>query len=313
MTPAASPLVSVVVPTWNGQRFIAETLTSILGQTHPTLEVIVVDDGSSDDTVAVVKAVRDPRIRLVQRRNGGVASARNAGVAQARGGFFAFSDQDDVWHPRKLEWQLRSLLERPAGWMSCTGYRFWHVDAHGHYPDPAGLLSDRDGLALTEHLSGWVYHQMLLESHVLTSTALLRRDDAIAIGDWDVSLEYGEDWDYWLRASRITQFAMLKAPLVAYRQSPNQGSKRPRAENWSEKVLQRAIARWGMQGPDGRSPSPREFRRRRAIDWNGFGGQHLAAGNVAQARRAAREAVTLNPWSRGNWQLLLRSWLARGR
>lgn len=308
-----NPFISVVVPTWNGRRFIMDTLKSILDQTHRGLEVIVVDDESSDGTVALVTAFSDPRVRVIQQRNGGVSSARNVGVAQAHGSFIAFSDQDDIWHPRKLELQLQALAERPAGWLSCTAFRFWLPDKTGAYPDPQRLLGDQSGSELEQSLSGWAYHQMLLESHVLTSSALLRRDDALAIGQWDTSLEYGEDWDYWLRASRITQFATLKAPLVAYRQNPHQGSRKPRTENWSEKVLQKAIDQWGLCGPDGRAPDPREFRRRRAIDWNGFSAQHLAAGNRQRALNAAWKAVSLAPLNRGNWQLLIRAWIARDR
>lgn len=311
VTLTSRPLVSVVVPTHNGQRFIVDTLASLLAQTHSQLEILVVDDGSTDATPDLVGKIRDARLKQLSQPNGGVSSARNAGTAQAQGAFIAFCDQDDIWHPRKLELQLAALAAMPEAGVSCTGYRFWHPSVHGQYPEPDSLLSDANGSSLDQAQSGWVYHLMLLESCVLTSTALVHRQQAKVIGEWDTVLEYGEDWDFWLRASRLTQFAFLAAPLVAYRQNISQGSRKPRSQNWSEKVLQRAINRWGMAGPDGRSPDPRAFRRRRAIDWQGFGAQHLSNGNTQLARTALWKAIQLDPINRGHWQLLARTWMPR--
>ena len=306
MTP---PEVSVVVPLHEGRAFIAQTLRSLLTQSAGDIEVLVIDDGSQDGGDALCAAADDPRVSLVRQPRQGVAAARNHGMHLARGAFIAFCDQDDVWHPRKLERQLGALARDPDAGLCCTGYRVWHAGADGLHGDPALLLADDADARLDPALSGWVYHQMLLESCVLTSSALIRRELAAALGDWDTGLEYGEDWDYWLRASRLTRFAFLAAPMVAYRQSARQGSRQPRDENWSERVLQRAIARWGMSGPDGRRPDPQVFRRRRAIDWQGHGAQHLQAGNRSVALRALWRAVRLDPVNRGHWQLIARACL----
>jgi glycosyltransferase involved in cell wall biosynthesis len=304
-----APQVSVVVPLHQGRPFIGQTLRSLLTQSLAAIEVLVIDDGSSDGGDALCAAIDDPRVRLVRQARQGVAAARNHGMRLARGAFIAFCDQDDVWHPRKLERQLAALARTPDSGLCCTGYRFWHPGADGQHADPAGLLADDAQARLDPALSGWVYHQMLLESCVLTSSALIRRELAAALGDWDTRLDYGEDWDYWLRASRLTRFAFLAAPMVAYRQSARQGSRQPRAENWSERVLQQAIARWGMSGPDGSRPDPRAFRRRRAIDWQGHGAQHLQAGNRSVALRALWRAVRLDPANRAHWQLIARACL----
>ncbi|MGB3294833.1 MAG: glycosyltransferase family 2 protein, partial [Phormidesmis sp.] len=107
--PAASddalPLVSVIVPTYNAEAFIAKTLASVLAQTYRHLEVLVVDDGSSDRTPSIVKAMAEqyPRITLLQQPNGGVAIARNAGIKKAQGEFIAPIDADDLWHPEMIE------------------------------------------------------------------------------------------------------------------------------------------------------------------------------------------------------------------
>jgi glycosyltransferase involved in cell wall biosynthesis len=118
-------LVSVVVPVYNGAAYLAEALDSILGQTYRTVEVIVVDDGSTDRTAQVLDAYAG-HIRRRWQANQGPARALNAAVAEAQGDFLAFLDADDVWHPRKLERQVARLQERPAAGYSLTWMEhFW--------------------------------------------------------------------------------------------------------------------------------------------------------------------------------------------
>src|SRR5215218_7122776 len=107
------PLVSVVIPAFNASKTLGETLKSVQQQTYDNLEILVVDDGSHDDTSTIVAAVGklDPRIHLLRQPNKGVASARNLGISKATGGFIAPIDADDLWHPTKLEKQMRMMLE----------------------------------------------------------------------------------------------------------------------------------------------------------------------------------------------------------
>src|ERR1043166_1854397 len=117
----AGPLVSVVLPTYNRAHTLARAVRSVLAQSHRHLEIVVVDDGSTDATVALVQklALEDPRVRLVQQANRGPAAARNTGVRQARGEFVAFQDSDDEWLVEKLERQL-AALERSPGSAMCV-------------------------------------------------------------------------------------------------------------------------------------------------------------------------------------------------
>src|SRR5262249_3226700 len=108
-----SPLVSVIVAAYNAERYIEETCLSVLGQTYTPLELVVVDDGSTDRTGAIVSALTasDPRVHLIHQTNSGVAAARNRAIAAARGEFIAPLDADDLWHSTKIERQVRRLQE----------------------------------------------------------------------------------------------------------------------------------------------------------------------------------------------------------
>mgnify|MGYP001146457269 FL=1 len=106
-------LVSVVIPAYNAELYIKHAIDSILCQSHSDLEVIIVNDGSTDNTQAIVMSFTDPRVRLVNKTNGGMSSARNAGVDQAKGEYLAFLDADDYWMPDKLEKQISLLNKKP--------------------------------------------------------------------------------------------------------------------------------------------------------------------------------------------------------
>src|SRR5712692_4293853 len=109
MTLDSSPTVSVVIPVYNGERYLAEAISSVLDQTYKNFELIVVDDGSTDQSAAVVRSFTDDRIRYLYQSNGGASKARNLGVAASRGTVIAFLDSDDVWLPHKLERQIDCL------------------------------------------------------------------------------------------------------------------------------------------------------------------------------------------------------------
>src|SRR3990172_11738749 len=107
------PLVSVIIPTYNGSRFIRETIQSVIGQSYSKIEIIVIDDGSTDDTSLVVKSITDQRITYIQQKNAGVSTARNHGITVSKGDYIAFLDHDDVWLPCKLEKQLSLFEQNP--------------------------------------------------------------------------------------------------------------------------------------------------------------------------------------------------------
>ncbi|WP_176084634.1 glycosyltransferase family 2 protein [Martelella sp. HB161492] len=129
-----NPAASIIVPAYNAATTIRETLDSLLDQTFADFEIIVVDDGSSDSTVAIVKGYADPRLRLISQSNRGLAGAHNTGIAAARGAYVGFCDADDLWLPEKLELHIRHLQDRPDVGISFSGSRM--IDRNGK---PVGL------------------------------------------------------------------------------------------------------------------------------------------------------------------------------
>ncbi|MBD3561856.1 glycosyltransferase family 2 protein, partial [Planktothrix sp. FACHB-1355] len=108
------PKVSVVIPAYNAMRYLPATLDSVFNQTYTDLEILIIDDGSKDETVEWVAQITDPRVQLISQQNKGVSEARNAGIANARGEYIALLDADDLWEPTKLEKQVRCLEDNPA-------------------------------------------------------------------------------------------------------------------------------------------------------------------------------------------------------
>ena len=208
------PEVSVIVPVHDGADTLNETLEAILTQTHASLEVVVVDDGSTDDTPERLRAFaeRDPRVRVIARSNAGVVAARTAGIDEARADIIAFCDHDDVWSPDKLERQL-PLLE-PGTLVTCDVV---YVDAASGRP--LGTFADLDREP-ERRARRWVdpLPEILAQNFVATPTVLLHRGDLEAAGGF--RSDFGdavEDWDLWIRCAERLRFACAEGVEVRVR------------------------------------------------------------------------------------------------
>jgi glycosyltransferase involved in cell wall biosynthesis len=201
-----APEVSVVVPTHDRSRLLALTLRSVLWQREVDLEVVVVDDGSADDTAEVVAGLADPRVRLVRHATPqGVSAARNRGAAEARGAWVAFLDDDDLWAPDKLARQLDAA--RASG-------RTWAY---------AGAVSVDGGLSIVGGVPPPPPEQVVARLPRYNavpgggSNVVVRRDVLDRAGPFDTRLYNTEDWEMWLRLTHFGPPAWVSRPLMAYR------------------------------------------------------------------------------------------------
>lgn len=214
-SPERRPLVSAIVPAWNAERTIMETLNSISAQTYDNLEIVIIDDGSIDGTAELTRAfcAGEPRARLVSKENGGVISARNRGIAEANGEWIAPIDSDDLWHPSKIEKQVAAALAAPErpGFVYCW-YR--HIDEDGRIIG-SGPRWQFDGPAL---------RRCAYLNPVQNGSALLiSREAADAVGGYDPILraadaEGCEDVLVELQICRRYPIAAVPEHLVGYRQ-----------------------------------------------------------------------------------------------
>jgi GT2 family glycosyltransferase len=293
------PLVSVVIPAFNCALYLQETVESILAQQGVgELEVIVVNDGSTDTTAAMARAFGGV-VRVIDQVNAGVSTARNRGLRAARGAFVALVDHDDYWYPTKLAGQLAAFAQHPEVDVVFSDFRRWYADGPGAcFCVPAAFAHGAQPQGADPEFSGWIYHQMLLDSWVLTSTALVRAEVFSTTGCFDEALPFSEDWDFWLRVSRVHQFMKLREVTTLYRQHASQGSRRVRPVDYRTQLLEKACAQWGLASADGRSVSQRQFRRQLARYSTTFGLGHLkedTQSSRAIAARAFRKAWTLDP------------------
>ncbi len=250
----STPSVSVVIPAYNCAATIRETIASCFAQTLPGIEIIVVDDGSTDATAAVL-AEFGSSVRVIHQENRGLAAARNAGLSQARGDFIAWLDADDVAEPQRMEIQSRVLSRYPELVLLHTEFTAFGelitdtvapyspvyypvlratMPSHPFYQRLA-LPGDELETGLPSVLFGNVTAGLISGNFVHPPTIMLRRRDLEAIGPLDESLSSGCDYDFILRASRRGVFGYIDMPLLRYRISPAQMSGRfPAGETMME-------------------------------------------------------------------------------
>jgi len=212
MTDLKKPTVSVVIPTYNRARTVGQAIRSVLDQTFQDWELIIVDDGSSDETRSVVAGFRDLRLSFHRLdRNRGQSAARNHGISVARGVYVAFLDSDDLWYPEKLARDVETFEAggEAIGLVYCGKELY---DAGDHF------LGRRQPT-----LAGEVYHELLGGDFIGScSRVALRRTILERVGGFDDSLPSYEDWDLWIRVARVSKVAALPYYLVRRRLSGSQ-------------------------------------------------------------------------------------------
>ena len=198
------PRVTVVIPTYNRGPMVREAIESVLGQTYPSFELIVVDDGSTDDTMAQLGKYRS-RLRLFSQARKGVSAARNVGAGQARGSLLAFLDSDDLWRPTKLAFQA-DFMELHPEIAVCQTDEIWI--RNGVRVNPRAIHRKPEGDIFLPSLDLCL---------VSPSAVMMRRDLFMALGGFDEALPVCEDYDLWLRIAIDHQVALIPEPLVIKR------------------------------------------------------------------------------------------------
>ena len=206
--------VSIIIPAYNAAKTITDTLNSVLAQTYPKWEAVVVDDGSTDETGKIVRGFvrRDARFRLVKKRNGGEAAARNSGIAKARHDWLLFLDSDDWISPVYLERMTHELVSDPA--LDAVHCRYARVASDGtevvdHYSAPSGDL----------------FPTLARRAAFPIHACIVRRSLVEQVGKFDPSLRTSPDWDLWQRVARTgARFGAVPQVLAFYRMSPNGAS-----------------------------------------------------------------------------------------
>ncbi|MEN6627597.1 MAG: glycosyltransferase [Candidatus Sumerlaeia bacterium] len=207
-------MISIVMPCYNGARWMGEALASVAAQTRPDWEVVIVDDGSQDDSAGVARewAGRDGRIRFLQQANAGAAAARNAGVRASGGEYLVFLDCDDLLEPDFLQTMAAVLdADTSIGGCACEQTVMRTDGSTPVQPLPGG----GDRLTIDDILpcNGWAPHA------AMTRRAIFER-----IGGFNPTFRGSEDWDFWLRSLAVGNFAAVRRPLVRYRRHDRQTS-----------------------------------------------------------------------------------------
>lgn len=283
----AKPTVSVIIPSYNCEPYIAETINSVLNQSFKDIELIVVDDGSTDRTREIVASYAEP-VRLVTQENSGVCAARNHGIREAKGRFICLMDHDDYWYPHKLASQVDLLQTHPEVGVVYSAFVLWHRGADGLFPDTSTYDLGHEGT--DPDYSGWIYHQFLIDCWMLTSTAMFRAEVFERCGVFDESLPYSEDWDLWLRISQEYLFIKQTRTTTLYRQHPLQGNRKVRDIDYRTRLLESAVKKWGYCSRDGRCTREADFRRQLAGFHLSYGFSHLRAGNRMRGAHAFARA-----------------------
>jgi len=282
--------ISIIMPTYNGSKYVIETIESVLNQTFQNFELIIIDDGSTDNTVELISNL-SPKIRLICQENKGIAQARNTGLESASGEYIAFIDHDDIWHPEKLSLQVAYLENNQQVGVVYSSYIRWKSTKP--YPFEVKHIDSK----LDDELSGWIYHHLLLINRVLFTTALFRASICNKVGEFSSKLPPSDDWDYAVRASRVCKFAKISMSLALYRVHENQTSRKISSVNSEAEYRKIAISKYGLLSPNGEKVDKKSLKKRFFKNHFDFGYLHYhhPKGQKKLALSAFVKAIKYNP------------------
>jgi glycosyltransferase involved in cell wall biosynthesis len=200
--------ISIVIPAYNAELTILDTIKSVQKQTFSDWELIIINDGSTDKTLEIVSAIKDSRIEVFSYENKGLSVARNRGISRATADFIAFLDADDLWTPDKLELQLAALQKNPKAGVAYS----WTLNMN----ETGNIFHSGNNV----FFEGNVYGELLICNFIANgSNPLIRREAIESVGQFDPTLSSCEDWDYWFRLASNWDFTVVPKPQILYRHS----------------------------------------------------------------------------------------------
>jgi glycosyltransferase involved in cell wall biosynthesis len=239
---ADAPFVSVIIPVYNGEKYLSDTIKSVQDQTEQSWEIVAVNDGSTDRSLSVLEEIAgtDPsRFTVLSVENAGVSSARNSGIAAARGTYIAFLDQDDLWAPEKLERQIDMLEKDTRIGISFTNEAFI---------DDSGKMVTEKAIRLDSRHRGDVFETLLFDNFIPISSVMLRKDLLEKTGGFDPRYHLAEDYEFLLRATQAAPVDFIDEPLLLYRQHRDSGTAKKIGRLTAESCA--IIDFWRAEKPD---------------------------------------------------------------
>nr|WP_067297803.1 glycosyltransferase family 2 protein [Marinobacterium profundum] len=295
------PLVSIIIPVYNGEKYIGECIQSVINQSYPNKEIIVTDDGSTDHSRQVVESFGDQVIYHYQD-NAGSAVARNTGIANARGRYIAFNDGDDLWAPERLMQQVRFLEQHPDYGVA-TG-RFQHVNQHFKLAS-AVAVDDSKPPKVDETMSGWVYHT-LFECSWYHIIAALVRAEVLEHVRFNPDFRRGQDYDFWLQLAHHTRIAQLENNYAYYRKNQESISHRPHPRNYRAEIMEHNLRIHGTSSQDGRNISQERLNQLFHMVWFEYGYELFLAGWYRLALSSFNIARRCSPLRADSYKFIVR-------
>jgi glycosyltransferase involved in cell wall biosynthesis len=225
------PIISIIIPAYNAERTILNTIVSVQQQTFSDFELIVINDGSTDRTLEILATIEESRLKVFSYSNGGLPVARNRGIAQATGDYISFIDADDLWTSDKLELQLTALQQQPEAGVAYSWTCNMGEKGESFHPGKSVMYT------------GNVLPQLLMSNFIASGSNILATKEAIATaGEFDPVLKSCEDWDFYLRLAARWSFVVVPKAQILYRQSAGaMSSKVEVMEKYHRLVLERAF------------------------------------------------------------------------
>lgn len=274
--------ISVVIPSYNCEKYLGRAIDSVLDQTYPVLECIVVNDGSTDGTACLVASYAE-QVVFIEQSNQGASAARNAGIARAQGEYIAFLDADDYWHPTKLEKQARLLQDHPDLVLVSTRLSRHEQDDNDHLQDEALSAQPYSSDIADIHTD---LLALLRNPYLGTPSVVVRADRAREVGGFDVRLPAAEDLDFYFRVCQNRSYARIRQPLTIV--EVRKGSLTHTQPGY--RLNLEVIDRVEEANPDFARLHADEFTQQRLLVYRNWISGRLRRGKGAEARKLLRKS-----------------------